>query len=145
MAIQKTAETFVLNLDPTIPLEEQIQRGNYDYINPNFNTCNFQLTLSGKREIILYDPRGSVSSEEMIRRMGADGRVPATLDDAVAFGVQFPDRQRENHLVFLGTIWSGARRVPALSDWYFGRGLCLCLFGRGWGDGCRFAADRGEK
>lgn len=82
-------EAFALDLDPTVPLPEQVRRGNYGYVNPALTPENFRLTVpAGKRRVVLYDPHGFVSSEEMIRRMRADGCVPATLDDALAMGAK---------------------------------------------------------
>lgn len=144
MSIQ-TVETLVLNLDPSIPLAEQIRRGNYTYVNSVITPNNFHLMVpAGKRDIILYDPRGYVSSEEMVRWMKGDGCVPATLDDALAMGQQYPDRQRRNPIVFLGTIWPvafGIRHVSVL----YGRSLELSWFDNTWNMLCRFAAVRYEK
>ena len=139
-------ETLVLDLNPTIPPETQIQRGNYNYANPDINTRNFNFTLpAGKREIVLYDPKGFVSSEEMIRRMKEDGCVPGVIDDCLAMGQQHPNRQRGNPIVFLGSVWRGAhgrRRVPVLVDCHGERKLSLCWFGDGWYGRYRFAAVR---
>ena len=75
--------------------------------------------------------------------MKADDCRPAVLDDALAMGIQFPNRQRQNPIVFLGTIWSGAgggRLVPVLGVWIGLRELHLRWFGGVWN--CRFAAVR---
>ncbi len=138
-------EGFALVLDPSVPLEEQVQRGNYNYANPAITQEHFSLTLSGGCEVVLFDPHGTVSSEEMVRRMKQDGYVPATLDDALAMGTQFPERQRQNPIVFLGSVWrdgDGSRRVPVLFDWSGERGLGLGWFVYGWSVRCRFAAVR---
>jgi len=150
-------ERFVLDCPgPTVPLAEQIRHGNYNYANPDITDANFSLTIpAGKREVVLYDPRGYVSSETMIARMKADGCRPATFDDALAMGIQYPDRQRQNPIVFLGTAWrdpGGDRRVPVLGVWdgsralslyCFGeRGLGLIWFDAGWSGLCRFAVVR---
>jgi hypothetical protein len=85
--------------DPSIPLPEQIRKGNYGYVNEHYTPQNFTLTLTGNREVVLFDPNGFVSSKEMIRRMKRDGFVPATIDDALAMGTKFPDRQKQNPIV----------------------------------------------
>lgn len=140
-------ETFMLDLDPGVPLAEQISRGNYDYVHEYYTPENFQLTKAGKREIMLYDPKGDASSGEMIRRMAENGDRPAVLDDALELGYKFPARQRQNPIVFLGeeTVWRGPdgnRRAPVLREWSDERGLDLCWFGDAWHAGCRFAAVR---
>ena len=140
-----TTETFVLDLDPKVPLADRIRAGKYYYVDPAITPEHFTLTLSGKREVILFDPHGAVSSEEMIRRMKADHCVPATLDDCLVMGRQFPDRQCINPIVFLGMVWRGPggyRHVPVLDDWFGGRGLYLYWFDDDWHDFYRFAAVR---
>jgi hypothetical protein len=148
-AIQR--ETFALTLDPTVPLSEQVRMGTYGELNGNYKPENFTLTLTGNREVVLFDPQGAVSSEEMIARMKAEGYVPALIDDALAMGVQYPDRQKKNAIVFLGTLFHdhdscGDERVPLLDGWEDvsegGRLLLLGWFGNEWPDGCRFAAVR---
>ena len=139
-------EIFVAELNARVPLDEQILRGQYNYINPAITTRKFKLTISaGKREIVLYDPRGFVSSKEMIRRMKPDGCVAAVIDDCLAIGQQFPNRQRRNPIVFLGTVCRdahGNRRVPVLDCWDGERKLDLAWFDDDWNDVCRFAAVR---
>lgn len=145
MSTKTQPETLVLELNPSVPLEVQIKRGNYNYVNPAINPQHFTLTLSGKREVVLFDPHGTVSSEEMVRRMKQDGYVPATLDDALSMGQQYPDRQRQNPIVFLGSVWpgfGGSRRVAVLSYWLGARRLSLSWFDSGWSDFYRFAAVR---
>lgn len=143
---KNAVETFLLDLDPKVSLAERIRAGNYGYVNPDITPENFTLTVpAGKREVVLYDPKGYTSSEAMIARMKADGYVPATLDDALAMGQKYPDRQRANPIVFLGSVWpdpNGYQRVPVLVGWFGGRWLCLVGFGGGWLDFCRFAAVR---
>jgi len=140
-------EEFLIEIDPRVPFEERVRRGNYDYVNENITPDNFKLTKSGKRKIVLYDPKGAVSSEEMIRRMTENQDRPAVLDDALELGYKFPERQRQNPIVFLGeeTLWrypDGDRRVPVLGRWGGGRQLDLGWFGLGWRASYRFAAVR---
>lgn len=141
----QTTETYPVTLDPTVSLPDQIKAGNYGFVNSLYTAENFTLTLTGERDIVLVDPRGFVSSEAMIARMKADGFVPATIDDCLAFGTTFPERQRKNPIVFLGTVFRvpyGYRHVPVLGHWRGERGLILGWFGFDWGDDYRFAAVR---
>lgn len=140
-------EEFLIEIDPNVSFEVRVQRGNYGFVNENIRPANFNLTKSGKRRIVLYDPKGDVSSKEMTRRMAENGDRPAVLDDALELGYKFPDRQRKNPIVFLGeeTVWQGPggdRRVPVLSEWYDLRELSLSWFDRDWFAFCRFAAVR---
>jgi hypothetical protein len=138
-------ETFALTLDSAVSVSEMIRRGNYGYVSDDYAPANLNLTLTGPREVVLFDSKGSVYSKEMIARMKAEGYVPATIDDALAMGAQFPDRQKENAIVFLGTTWAAPgrdRHVPVLSRWEARRELQLHWFGHVWHARCRFAAVR---
>lgn len=143
MLTSNQAETFVLYLNPAIPLEEQIQRGNYKFTHPAINLTNFSLTLpAGKRRIVLYDPKGPATSEQIVARMKADGYIPAILDDALAMGQQRPNRQRQNPIVFLGTVWRDTTYrcfVPVLGQWCGRRDLNLIRFSHNC-TSARFAA-----
>ena len=140
----RKADTFVLDLNAQVSLEQQIRRGNYGYVNLNYyRPGSFALTLSGRRKVVLYDTEGLISSQEMITRMRADRCAPATLDDALAFGAKFPDRHREHALVFLGTVWHGPLRcghVPVLFECCGVRRLALCWVGTAWDGRYRFPA-----
>lgn len=138
-------ETFAVAIDPSVRLAEQIRCGNYVYVNASIKPKNFTLTLpAGEREVVLFDPHGYASSDEVIACMKRDEYVPATLDDALAFGATYPDRQRRNPIVFLGTMWRspGGNGIPMLSVRRRGRVLNLGWFEYNWYNHCRFAAVR---
>jgi hypothetical protein len=140
-----TIETFSVVLDPKVSLQDQIQAGNYGSVDKQFTPKNFKLALIGNREIVLFDPGCVTSSRKMIARMKAGGFVPATIDDCLALGATFPERQRKNPIAFLGTVWpdpNDYRHVPVLNVWNNKRELLLNLFGRSWHDYYRFAAVR---
>lgn len=145
-------EEYWVTIDPTVPFEERIKRGGYNSVNSNITAANFKLRLKTpvRRKIVLYDPKNYVSSEEMVRRMAQNGDRRPTFDDVVAFGEQFPERQRKNPLPFLleeDDLFQdslGRLRVPVLGGWSGGRGLGLDGWARGWGDDGRFPAVREE-
>ena len=97
----------------TLPrFPEQIKSGHYDDVNKHFTPKHFQPTLDGKRTVVLFDPKGliAVSFEEMTNRMKAAGAsFPPSLDDALAMGTQFPNRQKRNPIVFLQELSFAAR------------------------------------
>lgn len=141
-------EAFSLALDPPVPLEEWVRRGNYDCVNPAVTSANFPLTQRGSREVVLFAPRQALSSKEVVRWMQEEGYKPAGIDECLALGAQYPERQRANPLVFLGRPWrnpQGRRRVPVLVDSYGRRKISLHWFDTNWSDVCCFAAVRLEK
>jgi hypothetical protein len=116
----KNFERLSIELDPSLSLEDQIRRGNYSTVDGNFTSRDFHLSLSGKREIILYEIEEMIPGpSDLIRRMQADGNAPATLDDALAIGYKFPDKQLQHPIAFLGGVWVNWSHIsvfPALAS-----------------------------
>jgi hypothetical protein len=145
-------EEYWVTIDPTVPFEERIKRGGYDGVNSNITAANFKLRLKTpvRRKIVLYDPKNYVSSEEMVRRMAQNGDRRPTFDDVVAFGEQFPERQRKNPLPFLleeDDLFQdsfGRLLVPVLDEWDDERKLVLYDWAGGWNGSYRFPAVREE-
>src|SRR5262245_42232713 len=95
-----------------------------------------------RREITLLAFDAPVTAEEVIRAAAARGLERPTYEDALYFGIEHPDVQREGPVVFLHEPWFG----------YFGRWDVLCLwcnagrrelgldgFDDGWDRSYRFA------
>ncbi len=146
-------ETFVLDLNSSVSLGEWIRLGSYDHVDENYGKESFRsqvgLMLTGRVQVVLYDPNGFVLTEDIVARMKEDGFVPAALDHALAMGAQYPERQTQNPIVFLGTERAdgspepyGVKVVPALDDLKDGRRLCLYWSEGGWAGESRFAAVR---
>lgn len=139
-----------IELDPAISFDERKRRGNYNYANPNITDRASHLTNKVRRFIVLYDPRGSVSTEEMKRRIRANGDTPASADDAFEVGYTFPERQRKNPILFLDENsvcvgGFGSQCAPVLSEWSDRRGLLLLPLAGDWLVYFRFAAVREEE
>lgn len=142
-------EEYSFQIDPAVSFEDRLRRGNYNYVHQDITTEKFKLRLTEpvRRSIVLYDPKGPVSSEEMIRRIQHNGDRRPTFDDVLEFGYRFPDRQRKNPIAFLldEGLWRispGDARVPVLDEWLDGRELDLRLFTDGWHAIFRFAVVR---
>ena len=58
-AVQR--ETFALTLDSSVRLEEMIRRGNYAFVNERYTPQDFKLSLTGRRQVVLFDPLDFVS------------------------------------------------------------------------------------
>jgi hypothetical protein len=70
------------------------------------------------REIVLLRFDRNVTSEEAIAEAARHGLEPPTYEDALHFGVEHPEVQREGPVVFLHDPWVG----------FFGRRDVLCLW-----------------
>jgi hypothetical protein len=142
-----SAETNMIPLeeDAKLPLRDQIQKSGYTSFDSEITEQNFKLRATGRRDVVLYDLKGNLSSEQVVRCMKDDGNVPATIDEAVAFGMQSSQQPLGHVVIFLGTAWpsSGRLFVPALGYYTGGaRNLLLLSFDVSWDTTCRFAAVR---
>ncbi|MEK7161148.1 MAG: hypothetical protein AAB729_00460 [Patescibacteria group bacterium] len=139
-----SSEAINIVLDPRVSIEKQITLGNYKTTHAEINSKNFSLTIpAGKREVILYEPHGYVTTEQVANRIATDGCKAATLDDALTIGVQYPERQLKNPLVFFGTTWNvgGRSLIPILDHWDNDRVLEMDeLSNTPWSSDYRFVA-----
>ena len=116
----------------------------YNYVNSNINSTNFPVRPmeSGAREIVLLGFDREVNSEDAIAEAVKQGLERPVYEDALYFGVEHPDVQREWPVAFLHEPWrdpDGYRRVLHLWRCAGGRDLNLYDFGIRWYRGCRFA------
>lgn len=114
--------------------EEVVVLGAYNYVNPNIASQNFPLRpqFMGPREIVLLEFDHDVISEEAIAEAARQGLERPVYEDALRFGAEHPEVQRERPVAFLHEPW----RDP------YGDLVVLCLwsdagdrrFGLGWFD-----------
>ena len=105
----------------------------------------------GEWEYDLWNPEGSISSQDAVERMKGDDVdnpwIPARLGHLLVFGRMNPDAQRKNPIVALGSVGevNGDRRVVYLYRSVSLRGLDLFWWAYDWGSGCRFLRVRKVK
>jgi hypothetical protein len=101
--------------------EDLVRAGNYGYAHSCVISENFPVRHSGgahTREIVLLEFNREVTSEEAVAEADGPGLERPTYEDALYFGIQHPEVQRERPLVFLHEPWHG----------YFGRRDVICLW-----------------
>jgi hypothetical protein len=101
--------------------EELVKAGQYGYAHSCVTSESFpvrRLAARGVREIVLLEFDRDVASAEAVSAAAALGLDRPTYEDALHFGVQHPEAQRERPIVFLHDPWLG----------YFGRRDVLCLW-----------------
>jgi|WetSurMetagenome_2_1015567.scaffolds.fasta_scaffold46344_3 hypothetical protein len=143
--IQQAKDIFRLVVGRHKTTEEAVAAGKYDWTNENINSRNFPYRTrrpKGNREIVLiefdYDP----DSEQVIAEAEKQGLVRPDYEDALDFGEQFPEKQREFPIVFLHEPWLdsfGFLVVVVLSCGSSERGLGLGDFRFRWFCYYRFA------
>jgi hypothetical protein len=101
--------------------EALVEAGRYGYAHSCVTSENFPVRSAGPtrtRVIVLIEVDGDVSTDEVLAEAARRGLARPTYEDALHFGVQHPDVQREGPVVFLHEPWVG----------YFGRRDVLCLW-----------------
>jgi len=124
--------------------EELVLAGNYNYTNSYVNPINFPVrqTKRGMRKIVLLKFDRETSSEEVIVEAAKQGLERPVYEDALYFGVEHPEVQREQPVVFLHEPWrspDGFLYVLCLWSNAGGRKLNLDWFGIRWHRYYRFA------
>lgn len=127
--------------------EELVRDGNYNYANSDINSRNFPIrSKRGVREIVLLEFDRDVSSEEAIAEAAKQGLERPVYEDALYFGVEHPDVQRERPVAFLHEPWRGPSGNPGghlhvLFLWSYAgnRELHLPWFDDRWPRDFRFA------
>ena len=124
--------------------EELVQAGNYNYPNSYINSRNFPVrrTASVSREIVLLKFDHDVTSEEVIAEAARQSLGRPVYEDALYFGIEHPDVQREQPVVFLHEPRrnpNGSLFVLCLWSYAGDRRLALYYFNLRWLRSYRFA------
>jgi hypothetical protein len=101
--------------------EDLVEAGGYAYAHSCVFSDNFPARHFGgpwAREIVLLEFDRDVGADEAIEEAGKLGLERPKYEDALYFGVAYPDVQRERPIVFLHDPWHG----------YFGRRDVLLLW-----------------
>ena len=101
--------------------EELVAAGTYDYAHSCLSSENFPARHWGGRrvrEILLLEFDHDVTSEEVLTEAVRLGLEQPMYEDALYFGIEYPEVQRERPVVFLHDPWVG----------FFGRRDVLCLW-----------------
>ena len=125
--------------------EALVSAGGYGYAHSAVLSENFPARHAGGRrvrELTLLVFAREVTATDVMAEAARRGLQAPTYEDALYFGIEHPDAQREAPIVFLHEPWVG----------YFGRRDVLCLwdnagrrelgldgFDDAWRPGCRFA------
>ena len=137
-----------VNLTLTITqstIEQMIVDGKYDWANDNIvKKFQFDQLTIGEWEFKLVPAGKLISSEAAKKLCEADGFQAAKLEHLLVFGAMFPEEQKKNPVIALGSVceFGGSRRVPGL---WFGvdrRKLVLYWWSDGWNGNYRFLSVR---
>jgi hypothetical protein len=130
--------------------EELVEAGHYGYAHSCVTSDNFPARQFGgrrARDIVLLEFDREVTSEDAIAEAGRLGLERPVYEDALYFGAEYPEVQRERPLVFLHDPWFGffgRRDVVSLWTNAGRRELGLEGFDEPWRPSWRFAFARSQ-
>lgn len=139
------ADAYLVPVDYGMSVETLVLLGRYDLANINVTSQNFPTKRRGETElsIVLAHFNRLTEDDEVIRELDKVGYRPAEAHELLAFGVKYPDIQREFPILALGSVWRSSNKYPFILclDSYGTRRLKLSSCGA-WSKVCRFAATR---
>jgi hypothetical protein len=143
--MERIAATYRIATGDRQSTEELVEAGRYGYAHSCLVSENFPARPAAgprDREVVLLEFGREVTSAEAIAGAAALGLERPTYEDALHFGVQHPDVQRERPVLFLHEPWFGlAGRRDVLCLWSNAgrRELGLEGFDDAWSPRYRFA------
>ncbi len=138
-----------IELDPAVSFPDRVTACDFKGgVHPNITADKSKLKRKVRRHIVLYSGPGS--TEEMRRRIRANGDRPGDVDDGAGIGKTFPQRQEGNPLVLLdeGAVClddNDNQCAPVLAYWVRKRKFSLTRLAGDWNDFYRFPAVREEE
>ncbi len=143
---EKVSKIFRITVNHHLPLKEMIKAGKYDWVNDDITEKRFPVPAGDMIELDteLFHLDCTISSENVLIEMDKKDYRPATIHELLAFGVSYPDVQREFPIVALGSVAEvdGDRYVACLDRDDSVRDLGLDWFDDGWPRRYRFLAVR---
>lgn len=129
-----------LIVDYSKSLDQMILAGKYDWKNPSITEKNFPLLdgLKGRIFILsgkLFIFNKKISSNDAIIEMKSLGYRPANLAELLVLGKNYPDLQKKNPIISLGSVWQNTdnrKNVPVIGFQIFKRWLYLRWFDDIW-------------
>ena len=104
--ISQLKNVFQLVIEGNRTTEEVVASGRYDWSNDNVKSKNFPMQPGrGHSQIEIIDFGREITSEEALVEAAKLGLVRPDYEDALLFGEQFPEKQRERPVVFLHEPW----------------------------------------
>ena len=139
--------TYPLTIDYSQSIKSLIKRGDYAWASKNINETNFPSSENGEVKIgvELISFGEDKSSENALKEIKKMGLEPLTLRELLHFGIYYPDFQRENPIVALGSTWRdpcGDVYAPCLNRDGLDRFLHLTWVEGDWLPAWRFAAQK---
>jgi hypothetical protein len=135
---------FPIDVDHRLSLEDFVQRGAFDIVDPDIDTIRFDREPINKvvhQQVRLIDMNGGATTYEVLERLDELRVRPVSFVELLAFGEKYPEKQREVLVVSLDFMWfqgGGDMYVPYLWRKDGKRTLSL-IWAEHWCERARFA------
>lgn len=110
-------ETCAVTIDHRQTFEQMIAAGDYDHVNRHITEAGFPLQRDDPsigRELILVRLGRVASTDQVQHELDELGVHSGRIEELLAFGATYPQRQRQFPIVALGAIETSYRRRPFL-------------------------------
>ncbi len=131
------ADVFTLALQGKAKASELVRQGKYYWVNDWITDKRFPIQehalVSRTIELVKFDH--DPTSEEVLTELARRGLERPTYEDALYFGIEYPEEQRKHPVVFLHELVldpAGNRLVLVLVEDAGKRGLLLEWFDDPW-------------
>ncbi|NMB91569.1 hypothetical protein GYA37_01825 [candidate division WWE3 bacterium] len=97
---------FGLSIFYGTTIKELVKDGNYDWASSDVSAENFEEDFKEDvkdTKVFLINFKRSISSRDAISEMDKYGLRPAALKELLSFGFKYPDEQKKNPIVALGS------------------------------------------
>ena len=145
------ASTFTAWVTYVQPVDSELQRRFPAYVNPGhegfmaIGWCKNVSRENRKVEFQFVHMDREASTDLVFSEMERRGLRPALYEELLGFALEYPDEQRRNPIVALGSITfvrTLRRHVAFLTSTDNGRKLDMVWFDGGWNGDCRFLVVR---
>lgn len=101
----KKQGTFPVTVNYDIPIGDAVKTGNYDWVEDELAKISFISVGSGKESLaIILIQNTQISARNMPKELDRQGLRPANIQELLAFGAAYPEKQKEHPIVALGLL-----------------------------------------
>ncbi len=116
---EASLETYTVEVDYDLSLEEAIKAGKYDHVGTDFTLDKYPSVQKGKGpvEMFFVKVEKQLVTDEVVMELEKRGLRPATVPELLALGAAKPELQRESQIMIIGSLGpEGVILIPYLGE-----------------------------
>ena len=141
-----STETCTVTIDHRQTFEQMLAAGDYDHVNRHITEASFPMARgdAAEWELTLVHIGRVASTDELLHQLDVLGVRSARIEELLAFGATYPQRQRQFPIVAVGAL-DAYRRRPFLWGSPRVRHLDLRFDEKIWSGNIRFLTVRAAR